>query len=125
ARGRWRLAERILFPIWVLAAAITMYPVIGRALRLSDTLFTSYAADLAFPPWFYISCRRRPTSWLFPWFGRSPVATAASILAVGVASEFAQLYFPRIVTGTFDPLDVAAYAVGLAACVIADVVEAS
>jgi hypothetical protein len=97
-----------------------MWPALGVALRLSGTLFTSYAADLAFPPWFYIFCRHRASGRLGRWIGRSPILTATSIFAVGVVSELAQLYFPRIVTGTFDPLDIAAYALGLVACFIPD-----
>lgn len=118
---RWRTAERILFSIWLLAAVITMYPVIGKALHVSGTFFTSHAADLAFPPWFYIVCRYRRPNRLAGWLGRYPVILAMGVLAVGALSEFAQLYYPRIVTGTFDPLDIAAYAVGLAACLVLDV----
>jgi hypothetical protein len=117
AGGRaWRVAEFLLFPIWALAAAITMFPELGRTLRLSGTVFSSYAADLCFPPWFYIVCRHRPAGPVARWIGRSPGVAAGSIFAVGVASEFAQWWFPRLVTGTFDPLDIAAYAMGLATC---------
>jgi len=116
AADRWRAARNGLFPVWVLAAAITMYPSIGEALHLSGTLFTSYAADLAFPPWFYIVCRHYPPNRVARWLGRSPVLLAAGILGVGAMSEFVQLHAPRVITGTFDPLDIAAYATGLAIC---------
>lgn len=118
--ARWRRVERILFPTWLLAAAITMYPSIGEALGLSGTLFTSYAADLAFPPWFYIVCRHRPPNRLARWLGRSPVLLAAGILGIGVLSEIAQLPSLRLLSGTFDPVDVAVYAAGLAACLAVD-----
>ncbi len=120
AAVRWRVARHVLFAIWVLAAAITMYPSIGEVLRLSGTLFTSYAADLAFPPWFYIVCRHHPPNPLTRWLGRAPVLLAAGILVVGALSEFVQLHQPRLISGTFDPLDIAAYAVGLALCLIFD-----
>lgn len=98
-----------------------MYPAIGKALLILGTLFTSYAADLAFPPWFYIACRHHRPNRFAGWLGRSPVILAVGILIVGALSEFAQLYYPRMVTGTFDPLDIAAYAVGLIVCLVLDV----
>jgi hypothetical protein len=116
----WRVAELSLFPIWVLAAAITMAPELGKVLRLSGTLFSSYGADLSFPAWFYIVCRHRPGSRVAGWIGRSPGFAAASIFAVGVVSEFAQRFLPRLVAGTYDPLDIVAYGVGLATCLFFD-----
>lgn len=116
----WGLVEHLLLPVWALAALITMYPALGRSLHLSGTFFTSHAADLAFPAWFYIICRRRPAGAMLRWLGRSPAWTAIAIFVVGVLSEFAQRPVPHLLTGTFDPLDIAAYGVALSLCVIAD-----
>ena len=74
----WIAAEYILSTIWVSAALITMYPALGRLMSLRRTAFTSYAADLANPPWLYIALRRRSNP-LTRFFGRSPGFCALSI----------------------------------------------
>jgi len=125
AADRWQAARNGLFPVWVLAAAITMYPSIGEALHLSGTLFTSCAANLAFPPWFYIVCRHHPPNPLARWLGKSPILLAAGILVIGALSEFVQLHQPRLISGTFDPRDIAAYAFGLTLCLLFDTLSTS
>ncbi len=112
---RWVAAGYVLFAIWVFAAFITMYPTVGRLTLLRRTMFTSYAADLANPPWVYIVFRQRRNP-LTRLFGRSPGFCALSILAVGVVSELIQKYRPQWIAGTFDPLDIVAYGSGLLVC---------
>lgn len=86
---------------------------------------TNYLSDLTFPAWFYIYLRglafrdgRQPQLLLFgDWFGVTPGRAILSILAVGVVSEVATYYWPSgVITGTFDYLDIAAYAFGLSVC---------
>lgn len=81
--------------------------------------FSNYLADIAFPPWYYIVIRGlsttgKKTPVLLRWFGVSAGRAAISILLAGIAYEFGQLY--RIIPGTFDLWDVAAYAVGPVIC---------
>ena len=117
------MAELILLAIWTIAALITMYPSIGKALHLSGGFFSSYAADLTFPAWYYIVLRRRPLRQfrLARWFGSSPELAASSIFVVGVISEVSQIYWPNgIFRGTFDPFDIAAYATGLLVSYLAE-----
>jgi hypothetical protein len=59
---------------------------------------------------------RRGGSPLTRFFARSPASAALSIFAVGVLSEFCQKY--RLIHGTFDPLDIAAYGFGLLVCYV-------
>jgi hypothetical protein len=92
-----------------------MFPTLGEATGLRGTLFSSYAADLANPPWIYITFRRRRNQ-LTKFFARSPASAALSIFAVGVSSEMCQKYWPGFIHGTFDALDIAAYGFGLLLC---------
>lgn len=96
-----------------------MYPGLGRALAWAGSWFTSYAADLTFPAWFYIQLRRRPWRMLriVRWFGTSRELAAGSIFAVGALSEVGQAYWPgSLFHGTFDPLDIAAYGLSVLLC---------
>ena len=98
-----------------------MYPQLRKALGISGGFFTSYAADLTNPPWIYIRFRRGAVIPAARWFGRSPERAAFGIFAVGVATELSQIYWPRgFFGGTFDPFDIAAYAVGLIVCYVVD-----
>lgn len=114
-RTGWTVAYWILFSGWALGAALTMS-------RARAGFLTNYLADLLFPPWFYIALRRLAppkgtAQFLTRWFGRSPERAALSILAVGIASELAQRYWPRgPIAGTYDPWDIVAYALDLGIC---------
>jgi len=98
--------------------------------HLHGGIFSSYLADLTFPPWFYMVIRGPVTTGqrtprLLKWFGVSPERAALSIFIVGLVSEISQRYWPHglfggAFSGTFDPLDIAVYALGLAVCYICD-----
>jgi hypothetical protein len=97
--------------------------------RVKGGFFTSYLSDLAFPPWFYIYIRGLagsnntiPKLAVFrDWFGVFPERAFVSILTVGVISEIATFYWPTgIISGTFDPLDIVSYTVGLMLCYYID-----
>lgn len=119
--ARWRFAEWALFVVWVAGALMTMYPQLRRALGLDPGFFTSYGADLTQPPFMYIVMRRGKVIRWARWFGRSPERAAFSIFAVGVATELSQIYWPDgFFRGTFDPLDIVAYAIGLIICCVID-----
>jgi hypothetical protein len=92
-------------------------------------LFTSYAADLANPPWLYIVFRglagRGHRSLggnpLSRWLGSTPERAATSIFIAGVVTEVSQIFWPNgFFGGTFDPLDLVAFATGLLVCYILD-----
>jgi hypothetical protein len=120
--ARWRIAEWILCAVWVTAAISTMYPSIGKALRVYGTVFTSYAADLTNPAWLYIVLRRRPhLNRLVRLTGRTPELAAISIFTAGVVTELSQIVWPNgFFAGRYDPLDLVAFATGLAVCYVAD-----
>ena len=115
----WKIAFWILLICWVVGAALSMAKVRGGFL-------TSYLADLTFPPYFYIALRgkgfNRPLV-IKPIrrFGQTPLRAALSIFAVGAVAEISSYFWPHgPFGGTFDPLDIVAYAVGLIACYLFD-----
>src|SRR5262245_7799333 len=118
-RTAWIIAYWTLLPGWLLGAALTMNRVRGGFL-------TNYLADILFPPWYYIVARGLASRQgkgppLLRWFGHSPERAAVSIYLVGVVSELSQIWWPRgLFAGTFDPLDLVAYAVGLILCYACD-----
>lgn len=118
----WAIAYWILFPCWILGAWLFMQ-------RYHGGFLTNYLSDLSFPPWYYIHLRGlNRTSAPMPrlvlagrWFGQTPERAALSIFLVGTVAEFKTLWWPGgIIVGTFDPWDIAAYAVGLVACYVVD-----
>jgi len=113
----WTIAQNVLLVIWVVAAATTMYPALGKAIGLRGTFFSSYAADLANPPWIYIMLRRGRNS-LARFVAQSPASAALSIFAVGAISEICQKVWPGFINGAFDPADIAAYGLGLLMCYV-------
>ena len=82
-------------------------------------LLTSYGADLFAPPYLYVMFRQ----------GRlrlSPLVALLTVFGGCALWEWAQRYdfggTPLAITrGTFDPLDIVAYAVGLIVCYVVDV----
>ncbi len=111
----WRIAYWLLLVGWVVGAALNMAKVRGGFL-------TNYLADLTFPPWFYITLRNKATKQptvVKParWFGETPLRAAVSIFLVGLVTEVSSYFWPRgAFGGTFDPLDIAAYGIGLLVC---------
>ena len=114
----WAIAYWILLISWVTGAALFMA-------RVKAGFLTNYLSDLTFPAWFYIYIRglsstdnRLPRLLFFKeWFGLSPQRALISILFVGIISEAKTLYWPTgIISGTFDFIDILAYALGLLAC---------
>jgi hypothetical protein len=111
----WKISFWILLAGWIVGAGLNMARVHGGFL-------TNYLSDVAFPPWFYIYTRglwqedkKLPRLAIVgDWFGRTPERAFFSILLVGTFTEVKTYYWPTgIITGTFDPLDILAYCVGL------------
>ncbi len=114
----WTILYWILLICWVTGAALSMARVKGGFL-------TNYLSDLTFPAWFYIVIRGLSTKDdILPkllvfkdWFGVTPQRALISILVVGIISEFKTFYWPAgVLAGTFDYLDIVAYALGLLVC---------
>ena len=114
-------AYRILLVCWIVGAALYMGHFKGGFL-------TNYLSDLTFPAWFYIFIRGLNANHTTPkllifgnWFGQSAERAAISIFLVGVVTELKTLYWPGgLITGTWDPFDILAYAVSLAVCYVLD-----
>ncbi|MFN0099637.1 MAG: hypothetical protein ACKVS7_13250 [Gemmatimonadaceae bacterium] len=112
----------VFWALWVaflVTAALNMLHVRGGFL-------TNHTADLVAPAWLYVvfrgfySVHGRRTR-LQRMFGRTPEITALSLFVASTLTEVSQLYWPRgIFAGRFDVWDILAYAVGLAACFLAD-----
>ncbi|MDX2282962.1 MAG: hypothetical protein NW241_02320 [Bacteroidia bacterium] len=115
---RWTPVYWLLLAAWAAGAALFMA-------RVQGGFFTNYLSDLAFPAWFYIHIRglwqkdRKPPHLLLAgsWFGRSPERAGLSIFLFGLLTELKTRHWPGgILSGTFDPWDLAAYAAGLLIC---------
>lgn len=92
-------------------------------LHVHVVFLTTHAADLSGPALLYIQTRKlwQQGSRRFPAgiFGRSPEIVAGSFFFASVITEISQIYYPHgIFSGRFDPLDIAAYALGIGACYI-------
>lgn len=121
----WRIAYYMLLALWIIGALLFMY-------RIKAGFLNSYLSDVAFPPWFYIYLRglhrsdqRIATIPIFgQYFGKTAWHAGISIFLVGMVSELLVLVGPRqLITGTFDPFDILAYAVGLIVCMAFDLQE--
>ncbi|HOP05661.1 MAG TPA: hypothetical protein PLF13_00075 [candidate division Zixibacteria bacterium] len=119
----WKIVFWVLFVCWVVGAALNMTRVHGG-------FFTDYLADLTFPPFFYIVLREKVTGRpmvirAVQRFGKTPLLAAVSIFLVGAIAEVSSYFWPiGPFGGTFDPWDIAAYALGLGICYVVDKREA-
>ena len=119
----WKIAYWILLISWVTGAILYMA-------RIKGGFFTNYLSDLTFPAWFYIHIRGLSTTarplpnilFFKDWFGVNANRSLIAILTVGIISELKTFYWPTgLITGTFDYLDIVAYALGLLVCYYFDV----
>ena len=115
----WRIAYWVLLAVIVVTAALNMR-------HINAGFFTNHAADLSVPAWMYIVLRHFPGKRHFVnalnlWLGKTPELAATSIFLASTLTEFSQLVWPKgIFPGTFDPLDIAAYGLGLLVCYVID-----
>jgi hypothetical protein len=118
----WSVAEWGLFACWVTAAIYDMYPNLPGGHVLVGSFLTTHLADLTLPAWMYIVLRKhRSQASIFRRVARSPEATALLLFLASTLSELSQIWWPNgLFRGAFDPLDLAAYAVGLTVCYIGD-----
>jgi hypothetical protein len=106
----WRLLSWVLFGAFLVAAVLNMT-------RTPAGFGTNHLADLVGPAWLYIAFRGLAEPEKRNRLGRFLGATperAATILFVGsCATEITQIYRPSgLFRGRFDPLDMAAFAIG-------------
>lgn len=114
----WHRAFYFLSTVFVLTAALNM-------LQLDAGILTNHAADIVVPAWLYVVLRgyapggsRGPLGRMF---GRSPTVAALTLFGASACTEVSQRFWPHgLFPGTFDPLDIAAFATGLGACYVAD-----
>jgi hypothetical protein len=114
----WHRVYYLLSAVFVATAALNM-------LHVRAGFLTNYTADIVVPAWLYVALRgyapggRRGT--LGRVFGRSPAVTALTLFAASTLTEVTQLFWPGgVFRGTFDPLDIIAFAAGLGACYLGD-----
>ncbi len=122
ARG-WLHAERVLWGLVLLTGALNMLEIRGGFL-------TSHLADLVIPALLYIHLRGlcgHPLRRLVPRRVRqSSFALAGVIFLASAVTEVSQVFWPRgIFRGYFDPLDLVAFAAGIAACLVVETYLAS
>jgi hypothetical protein len=115
---RWRAAWIALTALFLLAAGLNV-------LHVRAGLLTNYLADLVVPAWLYVAVRglagHRRDGLMARTFGASPAVAAASIFGGSALSEVSQKLCPHgPFAGTFDLLDIVAYAAGTGVCLLAD-----
>lgn len=114
----WSTALHGLTILFGFAALLNM-------LHLRVPFFTTHAADLSGPALLYIMTRKlwQEGKRRFPYglLGRTPEIAAGSFFLASVLTEISQIYYPRgIFSGRFDPLDIAAYGLGIGICYMLD-----
>lgn len=115
----WMVVYWTLFVAFLGTAMLNMLHVRGGFL-------TNHTADLVVPAWLYVAARglhsvhgRRTL--VQRTLGRTSQRAAIGLFVASSMTEISQFYWPRgLFSGRFDPLDILAYAVGLAACYVAD-----
>lgn len=118
ARRAWRVAY------WILTAAFIVTAIISIQ-RVPAGFLSSYAADLTCPAWLYIGIRglhgpRRPNMF-GRFFGATPERAAGVLIGGSTLTELSQIWWPHgVFSGTYDPLDIVAYATGVGLCYIFD-----
>lgn len=122
-RAMWRLLSWILFGAFLVAAVLNMT-------ETAAGFATNHLADLVGPGWLYIGFRGLAEPEKRNRLGRTLGATperAATILFIGSSvTEIAQIYWPTgVFAGTFDPLDIVAFAIGILPLYVADKVLSS
>ena len=104
-----------LWIVFVATAAMNM-------LQVRVGFLTNYAADLVVPALLYVMLRglaevEYRTTLLRRWFGGTPERAGAVLFLASAATELSQRYWPKgVFSGWYDPLDIAAFAAGIAVC---------
>ena len=114
----WHRVYYFLTAVFVATAALNM-------LGMRAGFMTNYAADIVVPAWLYIALRgHAPGGRRGPFarmFGSSPTITSLTLFVASAFTEVSQHFWPEgLFRGTFDPLDILAFAGGLSACVLGE-----
>lgn len=110
---------------WALTLAFIVSAVLNLA-HLRAGFLTNHLADVVVPAWLYLIARSlypggRSTTFIARTIGRTPARTALVLFAASTITEFSQRAWPHgLFPGRFDPYDIVAYAVGLAAVYLVD-----
>ena len=118
---RWVVAYWVLLVLCIfVAGGLNMA-------RIRAGFLTNYLADLTGPAFLYIVFRGLTTNReqnrlpIFIWLGATAERSAIFLFLASTMSELSSYFWPRgPLPGTFDPLDIVAYGVGLLICYIAD-----
>ena len=114
----WQWSFYALSTVFVVTAALNL-------LQVRAGFLTNYAADIVVPAWLYIAFRGHAPGGrrglIAAVIGRTPEVAAMTLFIASTFTEWTQLYWPQgIFRGTFDPLDIVAFGVGLGACYAAE-----
>ena len=109
----WRVAYWLLTAVFIVTAVISIQ-------RIPAGFLSNYAADLSCPAWLYIGLRglhgKRPNA-LGRYFAATPERAALVLFGGSTLTELSQIWWPHgFFSGTYDPYDIVAYAIGVGAC---------
>ena len=124
--GTIRMAWKVAY--WLLTVLFIVTAVVSTR-RIPAGFLSSYAADLTCPAWLYVSLRglhgSRPNAF-GRFFARTPEQAALVLFGGSALTEVSQIWWPRgFFAGTYDPYDLAAYAVGVGVCYVLEKVSIS
>jgi hypothetical protein len=107
----WRAVSWVLFGAFLVAAVLNMT-------ETAAGFATNHLADVVGPAWLYIVFRGlaepEKRNRLGRFLGATPERAAAILFVGSCATEITQIYWPSgLFRGRFDPLDMAAFAIGL------------
>lgn len=107
----WRVVSWVLFGAFLVAAVLNMT-------ETAAGFATNHLADVVGPAWLYIVFRGlaepEKRNRLGRFLGATPERAAAILFVGSCATEITQIYWPSgLFGGRFDPLDMAAFAIGL------------
>ncbi|HEX9564697.1 MAG TPA: hypothetical protein VF981_12025 [Gemmatimonadaceae bacterium] len=113
----WRVAYWFLTVVFIVTAFISIQEIPAGFL-------SNYAADLTCPAWLYIGLRglhgSRPNA-LGRFFAATPERAALVLFGGSAATELSQFRWPHgAFSGTYDPYDIVAYAIGIGICYVAE-----
>lgn len=116
-RRAWRVAY------WFLVAAFVVTAWISYR-RIPAGFLSTHAADLTCPALLYVTMRglhgSSPNA-LGRIFAATPERAAAVLFGGSTLTELSQIWWPQgFFAGTFDPLDIVAYAAGVGICYVCE-----
>jgi hypothetical protein len=104
---------------WVLTTFFILTAIISTQ-KIRAGFLSNYAADVTCPAWLYLTLRGlhgRGQTVIGRYFAATPERAAVVLFGGSTLTELSQIWWPAgFFSGTYDPLDILAYGIGVGAC---------